>query len=716
MERPSRQLIDDWIAGILPAGISAKVEAYFIENPEELPSADPDAELLQEAAKGRPADPSMTAIMQALKAQAPGSLSDLPGSGWLDILTPTDKPGILGSLAQYEVIEVLATTGMGIVLKAYDPELKRTVALKILSPALATNGTARQRFLREAKSMAKLEHPNIVPIYSIHKDAVPWFAMRYIEGGSLEDALVKDAAGLRTPEFMESLASQMGAALEAAHAAGMVHRDIKPANILLDSASDRMWLTDFGIARTAEDPGLTYGDSVPGTPRYMSPEQATGRQVDARTDLFSLGSVLYHVATGQPPFTGSNSTAILHKVSEERPTHVTRLNPDLPGWLADLVDGLLSKEPAERPAILAALEEKKGKPAGFGLKWILPLVAGLALVAGLLWFFGDEKEAPVAEVPGGANEVLIEETGQRFSDLAEALKEAPAEATLILKGRFLLEEPVVVKGGKRLEFKSTGETRPEVLIDHMEWGGITLEGDFRATGIDFIRETGPRACVLLSVSGASTLEVKDCHFRSPIETPGAFVYGVEARACEDLRVSDCSFHGPRFYSLHLRESHDHPLPKAMTVELKKSHLQGSTGIYLVLGETPPPLKIMVSECLMNGKRFLRFGAPTVLRQVDISIVDSVIDFQNELLLIEGKKMPELKAGLRWQGLRNFYGVRGYLLRMFAEEETFNSLAQIREEFPNYNETESMRRALFDVSGELPPTIVSPAVQVFQRLR
>jgi len=715
MERPSQKQIDDWIAGNLPVETEAAVEAFFVENPDELPAIESDSGLLQEAATVGPEDPSITALIDTLKSRPISQLSDLPGGGWLDILTPTDQPGVLGTLAQYEVVEVLATTGMGIVLKAYDPELKRLVALKALSPALATNSTARRRFLREAKAMAKLEHHNIVPIYGIHNDAVPWFAMRYIEGGSLQEALEKNPSQLQTPEFLESLASQMGAALEAAHGAGMIHRDIKPANILLDSESERMWLTDFGIARTGEDPGLTYGDSVPGTPRYMSPEQAAGRQVDSRTDLFSLGSVMYHVATGKPPFEGSNSTAILHKVSEERPRRVTRLNPDLPAWLAELIDGLLSKEPAERPAILPALQEQKAVARGGASKWLILLVLGLAAVSGLVWYVN--RDEPIKEeVAAEINMILIEETGESFTDLALALRKVPEDGTLILKGEFMLKRPFIDDSGKRVRLKAGEGTRPRVVIDHMEWWGIQLQGSLSVTGIDFERRNGPRACNIFGISGGKQVEVQDCHFYSPIDTPGSFIFGIEVLSTEFLKVSNSSFHGPRFYSVHLKKSKKHPWPTEVSVELEKSYLEGSTGFFVEVSEEPPLFKFVVKESVMNGKRFLRFGSRNMLSEVEITITDSLLDCGNELLLVEAGKIPELGEGLKWTGLRNYYGNRGYLFRLVDPGLSLNDLTGIQQKFPNYREAESVRRDLIDASGTLPPTLKGPAVQVFQRLR
>lgn len=355
MDRPPPKQIEEWLAGTLPADLAAQVEAWFDANPDDLlpdlpgeglplsklEALVPLSPLEHETVS--PEDPNLTALITALKARPfthyPAA-GELPDEGWLDFLTPTSEPGMIGTLGHYEVLEVIATTGMATVFKARDPALDRFAALKTLSPALVTNDTARRRFLREAKAMAALEHPNILPIYSVHNDAVPWFAMRFIEGGSLQEAIDAHRPALTTPEFLEALARQLAGALETAHLSGTIHRDLKPANILLASPAEndtsnecRIWLTDFGIARTIEDPGLTYGDTVPGTPRYMSPEQAEGGAIDRRSDFFSLGSVLYQLAAGHPPFQGSNSTVILNKIVRTAPISLARINPTLPPWL-----------------------------------------------------------------------------------------------------------------------------------------------------------------------------------------------------------------------------------------------------------------------------------------------------------------------------------------------------------------------------------------------
>src|SRR6516162_2388202 len=185
---------------------------------------------------------------------------------------------------------------MGVVLKAFDPSLHRVVAIKVLAPQLATSGVARQRFLREAKAAAAVSHDHLVTIHAVDEaNGLPYLVMQYIAGPSLQQRIDKEGA-LEVAEILR-IGMQTAEGLAAAHGHGMVHRDVKPANILLEEGVSRVKLTDFGLARAIDDASLTQSGVVAGTPLYMSPEQAAGEPIDHRSDLFSLGSVLYVLCT-----------------------------------------------------------------------------------------------------------------------------------------------------------------------------------------------------------------------------------------------------------------------------------------------------------------------------------------------------------------------------------------------------------------------------------
>lgn len=263
-------------------------------------------------------------------------------------LQPSSDPEALGKLDEYEILEVIGFGGMGVVLRAFEPALNRPVAIKVLHPHLATNGSARRRFAREARAAAAVNHPSVVPIYAVNADANPPFlVMGYFTGGSLQDRIDREGP-LEIGDVLR-IGIQVADALQAAHAQGLVHRDVKPGNILLDHGQDRVLLSDFGLAQALDDASLTASGMIAGTPQYMSPEQARGETVDARSDLFSLGGVLYAMASGRPPFRGESTLAILNKIGREPVRSVCEIQPEVPGWVGRLIDRLLSKDLNDRP-------------------------------------------------------------------------------------------------------------------------------------------------------------------------------------------------------------------------------------------------------------------------------------------------------------------------------------------------------------------------------
>jgi serine/threonine protein kinase len=278
----------------------------------------------------------------------------------LAFLAPSDWPDSLGRLGCYEVKGVIGRGGMGVVLKAFDPALSRNVAIKVLSASLATCGAARRRFLREAKAAAAVAHEHVVSVFAVVETAgLPFLVMEYVPGGSLQDRI--DHQGqLALPEILR-IGMQTAAGLAAAHAQGLVHRDVKPANILMEHGIERVKLSDFGLARAAADAGLTQSGVVAGTPYYMAPEQARGEATDHRADLFSLGSTLYAMCAGHPPFRAESPLAVLRRVSDDEPRPVRQINPEVPGWLEAIITRLHSKDPADRFASASELAGLLGR-------------------------------------------------------------------------------------------------------------------------------------------------------------------------------------------------------------------------------------------------------------------------------------------------------------------------------------------------------------------
>jgi serine/threonine protein kinase len=276
-----------------------------------------------------------------------GSEAEAQPDAWLGFLGPPSRPGALGSLAQYEVLELIGQGGMGMVLKAFDPALNRLVAIKVMAPHLAAVAAARKRFAREARAAAAVSHEHVVPIYAVDEfQGLPYLVMPLIAGESLQDRL--DRCGtLKLPEILR-IGRQVAVGLAAAHAQGLIHRDIKPSNILLENGVERVKITDFGLARTVDDASLTHSDVVVGTPQYMAPEQARGEPLDPRSDLFSLGGVLYAMCLGRPPFRAPTALAVLKRVCEDPPRPIRDVDPEVPAWLAAIIEKLLAKDPAGR--------------------------------------------------------------------------------------------------------------------------------------------------------------------------------------------------------------------------------------------------------------------------------------------------------------------------------------------------------------------------------
>ncbi len=270
-----------------------------------------------------------------------------PDTAALDFLSPSNDPLSLGRLGYYEVLEVLGHGGFGVVLKARDTKLDRIVAVKTLALSLASSATARKRFVREAKAAAAVKHENVVGIYHVADDGpVPYLVMECVSGVSLE-AKLQQVGTLDSPAILR-IGMQIASGLAAAHQKGLVHRDVKPGNILLENGVERVKITDFGLARAADDVAITKTGEVAGTPQYMSPEQAQGLPLDARSDLFSLASVLYAMAAGRSPFRAESTVAALRRVCDDTPRPIREINSDIPDWLEEIIGRLLAKQPSER--------------------------------------------------------------------------------------------------------------------------------------------------------------------------------------------------------------------------------------------------------------------------------------------------------------------------------------------------------------------------------
>jgi serine/threonine protein kinase len=259
----------------------------------------------------------------------------------------TADPHLGKVLAGYRIEERIGRGGMGLVYRAEHLNLRRRAAIKIIAPELAETSGFHERFNREARIAAALQHPNIVTVYDAgDEDGLLYLAMQYIEGSDLSSVL--RSQGRLRPYRALDVCRQVAAALDAAHAQGLIHRDVKPANVLIEGRT--AFLTDFGLTKRIEgtQTNLTKAGDVVGTIHYVAPEQIEGGRVDARTDIYSLGCLVYHCLTGELPFARDTDVAVIYAHLSEEPPRITSVRPELPGGLDAVIAKALEKAPERR--------------------------------------------------------------------------------------------------------------------------------------------------------------------------------------------------------------------------------------------------------------------------------------------------------------------------------------------------------------------------------
>ncbi len=351
------QLLDD---GTLTED-ERMIVTQSLENPQLAPSELALMEELKSAlqaatlpGEGKPIEPTIVQSIVSKLCEQQGATqgrtleTQVSAADAQALAFPQDLSG--QTIGSYQVVRLIGRGGMGSVYEAVDQLLHRRVALKVMLPYLAANSQHRARFLREARAAAHVEHDHVCPIYQVGEDrGVAYMAMPLLAGETLERRLLR---GPLNPNQIIDVVEQIAKGLAAAHQAGLIHRDIKPANVWLESrldAAERVRLLDFGLAQMeTEEPHLTQPGSIIGTPSYMSPEQARGRNVDGRTDLFSVGALLYELLTGQKAFVGDSPTAVLSSILVDHPKAPVEFVKACPKCLSDLTLKLLEKVPSER--------------------------------------------------------------------------------------------------------------------------------------------------------------------------------------------------------------------------------------------------------------------------------------------------------------------------------------------------------------------------------
>jgi len=403
-------------------------------------------------------------------------------------LSQSTRPDSLGRIGHYEVLQILGKGGFGIVFRAFDDVLQRVVAVKVMAPQLAATSPARKRFLREARTSAAVRHENVVQVYEVAEHPLPYLAMEFIPGETLQERLNR-IGPLEVAEVVR-IGRQIAEGLAAAHATDLVHRDIKPSNILLESGQLKAKLTDFGLARAADDASISQSGIIAGTPMYMAPEQALGHKLDQRADLFSLGSVFYQMVSGRPPFRANGTVAVLKRVAEDTPRDIREIIPEVPQWLCKVIAKLHEKNPDQRfqsarevADVLADCEQQlklhgtlkdySRIPGGAPtvtrsrfrrrLKWAAAAIVLVLAVAGsiyaapfVLGYVNDEAKVTLAN-PSAEEKVLVRRDGEVVATLNRA-----NPSVYLASGEYELErvcaegyEPSYYAAGTRRLFGST---------------------------------------------------------------------------------------------------------------------------------------------------------------------------------------------------------------------------------------------------------------------
>ena len=359
---------------------------------------------------------------------------------------------------RYEIVKELGKGAMGVVYQAHDPNIGREIALKVLRPDRMSSEDFVQRFLKEAKAIGRMSHQNIVTVYDVGEDqGTVFIAMELLDGVPLNTYAREKSL---TIEEIADIGIQVAGSLDYAHSRGIVHRDIKPQNIMA-APGGVVKLTDFGIAHI-EDPEASHQTQVGeimGTPNYMSPEQVMGQKADGRSDLYSLGVILYELATGAKPFKGENLAAIFHAIISETPERPEALNPSVPPEFSDILMKCLAKNPAERfesgqdlvDALRAFLKsreparagqvEKKKSPFAMVMAAVLVLVV---IAAGAFFFLTSKNQAPV-------------EMG------AFKVESLPTDAQVYIDGAFKGKSPLAI------ELPIGGHEVRMIMPDYYEW-------------------------------------------------------------------------------------------------------------------------------------------------------------------------------------------------------------------------------------------------------
>jgi hypothetical protein len=488
----------------------------------------------------------------------------------INFLAPTDDPQVLGRIGNCDVLGPLGRGGMGVVFKAFDTTLHRMVAIKVLSPQMASSPEANRRFLREARAAAAINHPNVVVIHAVgEQSGMPYLVMEFVAGRTLH-ARIRSGPAFDLASLLR-IGAQIADGLAAAHRQGVVHRDIKPRNIMLENGIERVKITDFGLALAALDGSqITSVNRVVGTPAYMSPEQVHGARVDRRSDLFSLGCVLHTMVTGRSPFQGSHALEIARKVVDNPVPPLHQLAPRIPAGLSGIVSKLLEKDPARRYQTADELHTEllqlqnrvsSGKSTiSYPIQALPPAVpprkrrgvwaaaavtsaALLALAALGIWLSLPATQGPPSSAVAVARRVLrVDSSGNAdYRTIAEALAHAGPDTTIQVLGGGPYHEPIAILNAAHRGLVL--EAPDHAILEAPEENQAVL----RIEGVPDVTIRGFQIKTALNQHGAVVrrvvcgLVIDDVQFSQAPETRWAGLYLIDA-ATGPIDVRNCTFH------------------------------------------------------------------------------------------------------------------------------------------------------------------------------
>lgn len=608
-------------------------------------------------------DPEVTLFLDGLRDLRRETAPIVPGS-WRVKVGPPESADEIGRIDGHVLLELLAEGGMAVVFRAREIALDRIVALKMLSPELAGIPEARGRFLREAKAAAGLVHENVLPIHRVGEDPLPYFTMRLVPGGNLQDRL--DCGEIFSDDAWSALARQAAGALGAAHAAGIIHRDVKPANLLFDDEG-RLWMTDFGIAASLHDP-LPAADLVLGTPRYMSPEQARGTAIDGRSDLFALGAVLYRCATGDDLVGGECSDAVFASLDTTDFAALVRAEARLTRSQRRLLAGLLASRAEDRfpdaASFLAALEEEaKSDSSGAGRAarsrpWLSVFVALTVLAIFSSFFhFSRSLRPATAAVKGppapSLPEIRIEGRDGVYRDFGSAFAATKDGDTLLLDGVFVVRETHFGPEGVGLTLRPAPGAHAVVVAGLPDQHALFFRGPTRLHDLTFVRESGTENVMpIVGIHGGDAL-VRNCRFETMM--PEVFLLGstLSFTNLEEAVIDRCVFRTRRRDAVSLGFVQGSP---AMKLTVKDSIFLAGVGLTRRIWEGEAGLSVeWVRSILVADAGYLEHPRNRSDRLSPLAFDSRACVFDlAEAMIRLGNGHDPLAAGTRvaWQGKGN----------------------------------------------------------------